>query len=37
MSPKAKVYKPEYAKELLTIAAGDLDSAKALLTAKLGR
>jgi len=34
---KKRIYKKEYAKELLKIAAGDLDSALALSQAKTGR
>lgn len=34
---KKRVYRKEYAKELLNIAAGDLDSAMELSQAKTGR
>ena len=38
MTPKKeRLFRPEYAQELLRIAAGDLDSAKVLLVAKKGR
>jgi len=37
MNPKGKLYRPEYAKELLRIAAGDLASANGLATINAGR
>ncbi|MBK7962818.1 MAG: hypothetical protein IPK04_17460 [Bdellovibrionales bacterium] len=37
MGPLAKKYKKKYAYELARIAQGDLDSAKALCAAKIGR
>lgn len=37
MSPKPRIYKVEYAVELLAIASGDLESAKGLFVLKQGR
>lgn len=37
MSPFSKRYKKEYALELILISKGDMDSARGLMTAKIGR